>query len=105
MGWAEIDNGTLIRAAQEAGFAIMVTCDRKIRYQQNLAGRRIALIEPTTGAWPVLRNHLGLVVEAIAAAGPESYRIVTIPRPPLRRRPFSGEPRQCGTAARGPTKP
>ena len=72
MGWAEIDNGTLIRAAQEAGFAIMITCDRNIRYQQNLTDWRIALIELTTGTWPVLRNQLDLVVEAIEAATPGS---------------------------------
>ncbi len=87
MGWAELENGTLISAAQQAGFAIMITCDRNIRYQQNLSGRRIALIELTTGAWPVLRNHLDLVVEAIEAATPGSYTTVSIPRPTLRRPP------------------
>ena len=42
MGWAEIDNGTLIRAAQQAGFAIVITCDRNIRYQQDLTGSQFS---------------------------------------------------------------
>lgn len=39
MGWGEIANGDLIRTAEEAGFGVLITCDRNIRYQQNLAGR------------------------------------------------------------------
>jgi len=42
MGWAEIDNGTLIRAARQAGFAIVITCDRNIRYQQDLTGSQFS---------------------------------------------------------------
>ena len=88
MGWATMENGMLIRAAEAAGFAILITCDRNIRYQQNLAGRQIALIEPTTSVWPVIRDHLPDVLAAIAAATPGSYATVSFPRPPLRRRQF-----------------
>jgi hypothetical protein len=38
MGWATIENGALIRAAEEAGFLILITYDRNIRYKQNLTG-------------------------------------------------------------------
>jgi hypothetical protein len=38
MGWATIEHGALIRAAEEAGFLILITCDRNIRYKQNLTG-------------------------------------------------------------------
>ncbi len=34
-----MENGALIHAAEAAGFAILITCDRNIRYQQNLAAR------------------------------------------------------------------
>jgi hypothetical protein len=43
LGWSTIQNGDLIRAGEEAGFAVLVTCDRNIRHQQNLAGRQLAL--------------------------------------------------------------
>jgi hypothetical protein len=87
MGWAEVENGDLIGAAQHAGFAIMITCDRNIRYQQNLTDRRIALIELSTGSWRIIRLHLDRVASAVQAARPGSYTIVSFPRPPLRRRP------------------
>jgi hypothetical protein len=89
MGWATTENGALIRAAEAAGFAILITCDRNIRYQQNLAERQIALIELTTSVWPVILNHLPDVLAAVAAATPGSYATVRFPRPPLRRRPFA----------------
>ena len=89
MGWAMIENGALIKAAEEAGFAILITCDRNIRYQQNLTGRQIALIELTTSIWPVIRTRLDDVIAAVQSATPGSYITVTFPRPPKRRRPFN----------------
>ncbi len=89
MGWSTRTNGDLLQAAEEDGFDILITCDRNIPYQQNLAGRRIALIEMTTGEWHVVRNYLDRVVAAVDAAAPGSYTTVTIPQPPLRRRPYA----------------
>ncbi|HEY7338528.1 MAG TPA: hypothetical protein VH639_26815 [Bryobacteraceae bacterium] len=43
-GWAELTNGELLRAAEDDGFDAMITADKRIRYQQNLAGRRLALV-------------------------------------------------------------
>jgi hypothetical protein len=89
MSWSKLTNGDLIQAAEADGFDILIICDRNIPYQQNLSGRRIALIEMTTGAWHVVRNHLDQIVAAVDAATPGSYTTVTIPRPLLRRRPYS----------------
>ena len=35
-GWEEFENGELIDSAEEAGFQLMVTTDKNIRYQQKL---------------------------------------------------------------------
>jgi hypothetical protein len=43
-GWEELANGELIDAAEQAGFEVMVTMDKNIRYQQNLKSRGIALV-------------------------------------------------------------
>jgi len=43
-GWDRLTNGVLLNAAEEAEFDLLPTTDRRIRYQQNLAGRRIAII-------------------------------------------------------------
>jgi len=41
-GWAGIKNGELLRLA-ETDFDLFITSDQNIRYQQNLAARKIAV--------------------------------------------------------------
>ncbi len=36
-------------------FTIFLTGDKNLRYQQNLAGRQLAIIELPTNRWPILR--------------------------------------------------
>jgi len=43
-GWYTLSNGELLSAAEEAGFELLLTTDRRIRHQQNLRVRRIALV-------------------------------------------------------------
>ena len=38
-GWDTLTNGELLNAAERAGFDVLVTADKNMRYQQNLAGR------------------------------------------------------------------
>lgn len=42
-GWAGRENGELLAAA-ETEFDVLVTVDTNLLYQQNLAGRRIAIV-------------------------------------------------------------
>ncbi len=44
LGWTELENGDLIATAQREGFNVVITCDKQIQYQQNLAGRKISII-------------------------------------------------------------
>ena len=44
MGWNRLENGDLLRAAEADEFAVMVTGDKNISYQQNLAARKLSLI-------------------------------------------------------------
>ncbi|MHB8636522.1 MAG: hypothetical protein ACYC96_08620 [Fimbriimonadaceae bacterium] len=41
-GWHELANGTLLAAAEQAGFSVLLTLDRGFLAQQNLVGRSIA---------------------------------------------------------------
>jgi predicted nuclease of predicted toxin-antitoxin system len=43
-GLAGLKNGELLAAAEAAEFEVFVTTDQGIEYQQNLAGRKIAII-------------------------------------------------------------
>ena len=72
-GWDTFSNGDLLAAAEAAGFDVFVTADKNIRYQQNLAGRRIALVVLGTPQWPVVKLHLEKIANAVIAATPGSY--------------------------------
>jgi hypothetical protein len=78
-GWDTLRNGELLEAAEEAGFEVLVTPDKNIRYQQNLTLRRIALVVLGNPQWPVLCQHVERVVIAVNAAQPGSYTVVDIP--------------------------
>jgi len=69
----------LLTAAEDAGFDILLTTDKNMRYQQNLAGRKIAIVVLGRQQWPQLRPHVQRVVEAVNAATPGSYAEVEIP--------------------------
>jgi hypothetical protein len=79
-GWDRLTNGALLNAAEEAAFDLLLTTDRRIRYQQNLAGRKIALVVLTgTTKWSRVRLRLERVAAVVNAATPGSYAEVEIP--------------------------
>jgi predicted nuclease of predicted toxin-antitoxin system len=66
MGWGELDNGALLTAAASE-FDVLVTTDKNLRYQQKLAGRRLAVLILPTTSWPQLQAQQGQIVSAINA--------------------------------------
>lgn len=56
-GWEELENGELLKQAEAAGFEVLVTTDKNIRYQQNLKGRKIAIVVLGQGRWTLIRLH------------------------------------------------
>ena len=78
-GWERLVNGALLDAAEAAGFELFVTADKNIRYQQNLAGRKISIVVLGNAQWPVLRRYVEKVVAAVEAATPGSFTEVGIP--------------------------
>ncbi len=50
-GWSGLKNGDLLRKAEEA-FDLFITSDQNIRYQQNLAGRLLPILELSTWSFP-----------------------------------------------------
>jgi hypothetical protein len=79
LGWDKLRNGDLLIAAEEAGFDLLLTTDKNIRYQQNLAGRRIAIIVLGRQQWPQLHPHIQRVIEAVNIAARGSYTEVHMP--------------------------
>ena len=78
-GWDTLANGDLLAAAERAGFDVLLTADKNMRYQQNLAGRRIALVVLSTPQWPLVRLHMERIAAAVNAATPGRYTEVDIP--------------------------
>ena len=79
-GWDRLNNGALLRAAEDAAVDVVLTTDQRIRYQQNLAGRQIAIVVLTgTTKWTRVRVHLDRIAVAVNAATPGSYTEVAIP--------------------------
>lgn len=82
-GWSEqMENGELLRVAEESGFDVMVTSDQNIRYQQNLTGRKIALVVLGSNRWRTLQTYVSTIATAIDGAMPGSYSFVEMPSGP-----------------------
>jgi len=80
----------LLTAAEAAGFEIFITADRNIRYQQNLTGRRIAIVELSTSHWETVRDGIQTISAVVQQATVGSYQSVDLPRPPRARQPPLG---------------
>lgn len=72
LGWAGTGNGELLRRI-EGRFDVLLLADKNLRYQQNVTGRRVALIELPTNRWPLLQPLLPRIAEAVRTAQPGSY--------------------------------
>jgi hypothetical protein len=77
-GWDTLTNGDLLSVGESAGFDVLLTADKNMRYQQNLAGRKIALVVLSTPQWPVVRLNLEKIAAAVNVATPGSYTEVEL---------------------------
>lgn len=78
-GWSTLENGDLLGAAESAGFAVLLTTDQNLQYQQNLSRRKIAIVVLSTTSWPRIRKVAHLAREAVDAATVGSFQEVEIP--------------------------
>ena len=76
MRWGDLKNGELLRAAEENGIEVFVTGDRSLVYEQNLTGRRLAIVALSTNNWPIVKDHLPQILAAIDSAVPGSFQAV-----------------------------
>ena len=87
MQWhLQLENGDLLDAAEASGFDVMVTSDQNIRYQQNLTGRKLALVVLGSNIWPVVHQHGAAIAAKVDAATPGSCEVIEMLLPPKRRR-------------------
>ena len=77
-GWERHENGRLLAAAAEAGFGVMVTVDKKIKFEQNLELLPLTVIEIDTGdsRLPSIMAIAERIIEALGYV--ERFRFIRI---------------------------
>jgi hypothetical protein len=77
-GWATLTNGALLDAAERAGIEVLITTDQNLRYQQNLTGRRLALVVLQSTSWPRIRTRVATIQAVLDTIVPGSYYEIAI---------------------------
>ena len=78
-GWETLRNGELIDKAEQEGYEVLITTDQKLRYQQNLARRRLAIIVLLKNNWPRVQLMTGEIRAALEGIQSGELREVPIP--------------------------
>ena len=74
-----MSNGDLLDIAESEGYELLITTDQNMRHQQDLAGRRLAVVVLLSGAWPYARSRIDEIRATVAEAQPGELREVHIP--------------------------
>ena len=80
LGWSQLANGDLLAAAETGGYELLLTTDRNLQYQQNLAGRSIAIVVLLSTSWPRIQQHIPEIQTVITSIAPGAYREIAIAR-------------------------
>lgn len=76
MGWRGLKNGELLDRAEAERFDLLITADKNLRYQQNLARRVIAILGTLTNHRPTLERAFDRIRAAAEAAEAGEYAIL-----------------------------
>jgi hypothetical protein len=79
-GWDTLSNGDLLKAAEDAGFDVLLTTDKNLAHQQNLQARKLAIVVLSNSRWSLVRTVLADIAAAVNASKPGSYMLVDVPR-------------------------
>jgi hypothetical protein len=77
MGWGRVKNGELLKRA-EGVFDIFLTADQQLKYQQNLTGRRLAILVLSTNRWPKVKAKTLEIITAMQSLRPGDYVELTL---------------------------
>ncbi len=76
MGWAGLQNGELLQAAEDNGMDVLLTGDQTLHYEQSLAGKRLAVVALSAIQLPLIKESLPRIIAAIDGALPGSFQTV-----------------------------
>jgi hypothetical protein len=77
-GWGGIKNGELLRRAK-GEFDLFITSDQNIRYQQNLGGQEVSILQLSTNDWRRVRAAAAAIQSAVASIQPGELKALAIP--------------------------
>ena len=60
-------------------YELLITTDTNIRYQQNLTGRKIAILVLTTTSWPRIRQVTAEIQSTVAVIKAGDYQELIVP--------------------------
>ncbi len=72
-GWSNLKNGDLLAAAEQDGYQLLITTDQNLRYQQNLAGRSLAILVLFSTSWPRIQLRVEAIQQAVDQITPGGY--------------------------------
>lgn len=72
MGWGQLKNGVLLKEA-ELQFDVFITTDQNLKYQQNVVGRKLAILVLPTNDWAKIRLKAGEIAAAVATLKPGDF--------------------------------
>jgi hypothetical protein len=78
LGWDTLQNGDLLAAAEPL-FDVFITTDQGLQYQQNLSGRKLAILVLPTTNWPRIRRHVDMVLAAVHTLQHGEFREIDLP--------------------------
>ena len=81
VGWKSIKNGRLL-AQMEGVFDLLITADKNIYAQQNLSGRKIAILVLPTNRLRDVLALAGAIATAVETISPGDYLVIERPGAP-----------------------
>jgi len=79
LGWSTLKNGELFAAAENS-YDLLITTDQNLRYQQNLAGRKLAILILMTTSWPRIQKCIPQILNAIDRSVAGEFSEITPPQ-------------------------
>jgi hypothetical protein len=77
-GWSNLSNGNLLDAMERDGYELLITTDQNLRYQQNLADRKIAIVVLRSTSWPRIRQRVDDIKAVVDAITSGEYKEIPI---------------------------
>jgi hypothetical protein len=73
-----LHNGALLDVAEQEGYALLMTTDQSLRYQQRLADRQRAIIVLLSTSWPRIQWRVDMIQAAVASIVAGGYQEIPI---------------------------